>query len=639
MADTFTPEQIAQILEAFFDTVGTRQYIGARYVPIFGRKNETSIVWDNSAPYEPLTIVLYQGNSYTSRQYVPAGVEITNTLFWANTGNYNAQVEEYRRETARAQQTAQNAQNDIDALLPKADFSESVTVKQYIDTQHQAAMAAAQGAQNDINILLPKADFSAELTVKNYIDNNIETLSEKSFTKADVRRYGAVEGASNNDWNAILTELSNESDSIYFPAGNWDLNGGIVIPENVVRVCGAGARLFSSTNCEYLMSITTRYTMFFGLTFDGMGRVEKLLYSAGNEIGNRPSPVIGCSFLNIGSGHYGIYNGYIGLHIVGCTFNTTEKSGAVYGGICIRTHTDNMITSCKFFRFDHAILALGSNVSNCYFWTRESESGIVLAPENFIDNYADASQTYDSVFTNCEFDCIKTICYNPRNVTVFACQFYWNDRDISTDCNLFMLSTGKNKIGSLTFSNNIIKFQEISYDVNMFSSDAIRQGISHSAFIAGYVSKGNIMTTSVYSMASLERYKLLCGWVPINDYVRSGSRNIVSYLQCNVLNTYPSARYSITANLFRYDRIRANEGNDQRAIYLFSPLRTGVKPSVKVFWNDNTPNEVLPFGSFAINSIEVEVAPLLMIAQNNYSTTDFDPTGYQSVDCQAVTFS
>lgn len=98
MANPFTPEQISQILEEFFKVVGTRQYIGARYVPIFGRKDEESIEWDNSAPYEPFTIVLYQGNSYTSRQYVPVGIEITNEKFWALTGNYNAQVEAYRQE-------------------------------------------------------------------------------------------------------------------------------------------------------------------------------------------------------------------------------------------------------------------------------------------------------------------------------------------------------------------------------------------------------------------------------------------------------------------------------------------------------------------------------------------------------------
>lgn len=58
------------------------------------------IDWDNTKTYEPLTIVYYQGNSYTSRQSVPAGVDITDTTYWALTGNYNAQVEQYRKEVA-----------------------------------------------------------------------------------------------------------------------------------------------------------------------------------------------------------------------------------------------------------------------------------------------------------------------------------------------------------------------------------------------------------------------------------------------------------------------------------------------------------------------------------------------------------
>ena len=56
--------------------------------------------WDKTKTYEPLTIVYHQGNSYTSRQSVPAGVDITNTTYWALTGNYNAQIELYRKETA-----------------------------------------------------------------------------------------------------------------------------------------------------------------------------------------------------------------------------------------------------------------------------------------------------------------------------------------------------------------------------------------------------------------------------------------------------------------------------------------------------------------------------------------------------------
>ena len=71
---------------------GKNVYVGHRYVPkMFGE-------WDNSKLYEPLSIVQYQGASFTSRQYVPVGVEITNEEYWVLTGNYNAQVEQYRQD-------------------------------------------------------------------------------------------------------------------------------------------------------------------------------------------------------------------------------------------------------------------------------------------------------------------------------------------------------------------------------------------------------------------------------------------------------------------------------------------------------------------------------------------------------------
>lgn len=68
------------------------QYIGARYVPLFIGE------WDSTQEYEPLSVVLYQGASYTSRQAVPIGIDINNEEFWILSGNYNAQVEAYRQE-------------------------------------------------------------------------------------------------------------------------------------------------------------------------------------------------------------------------------------------------------------------------------------------------------------------------------------------------------------------------------------------------------------------------------------------------------------------------------------------------------------------------------------------------------------
>lgn len=73
---------------------GVRQYVGARYVPMFADPLE----WSDTIGYEPLTVVLHEGNSYTSRQSVPVGIDIGNATYWAETGNYNAQIEAYRQE-------------------------------------------------------------------------------------------------------------------------------------------------------------------------------------------------------------------------------------------------------------------------------------------------------------------------------------------------------------------------------------------------------------------------------------------------------------------------------------------------------------------------------------------------------------
>jgi hypothetical protein len=101
--------------------MATTQYIGARYVPLFAEPIE----WDKTKQYEPLTIVTYDGNSYTSRQFVPTGVEITNTAFWALTGNFNAQVEQYRKEVIAYDGRITAAQTDATNALALAKTNES----------------------------------------------------------------------------------------------------------------------------------------------------------------------------------------------------------------------------------------------------------------------------------------------------------------------------------------------------------------------------------------------------------------------------------------------------------------------------------------------------------------------------------
>ena len=79
-----------------------RQYVGARYVPkIMGE-------WNKALQYEALSIVTHLGNSFTSKVPVPANIDITNTNYWINTGNYNAQVEAYRKDTAQVKNDLNN---------------------------------------------------------------------------------------------------------------------------------------------------------------------------------------------------------------------------------------------------------------------------------------------------------------------------------------------------------------------------------------------------------------------------------------------------------------------------------------------------------------------------------------------------
>lgn len=115
---------------------GVRQYVGARYVPVFASPLE----WSGTQGYEPLTIVAYQGNSYTSMQSVPAGIDIANTEYWVQTGNYNAQIEAYRKEVlAYDQRITDNA--DAIAAETQARETAMAEVMSDIEAETQARIA------------------------------------------------------------------------------------------------------------------------------------------------------------------------------------------------------------------------------------------------------------------------------------------------------------------------------------------------------------------------------------------------------------------------------------------------------------------------------------------------------------------
>lgn len=86
-----------------------RQYIGARYVPRFVGQ------WQSNTAYEPLCIVQdSQGNSYTSKKQVPAGIQLSNTEYWIMSANVNAQIEQLSDSLTDAIADIGNLEDDID---------------------------------------------------------------------------------------------------------------------------------------------------------------------------------------------------------------------------------------------------------------------------------------------------------------------------------------------------------------------------------------------------------------------------------------------------------------------------------------------------------------------------------------------
>lgn len=78
------------------------QYIGARYVPKFytNSVDPDSIEWEADVAYEPITVVSYMGDSYTSKIPVPAtvGNPADNPHYWARTGQFNAAIAALQEE-------------------------------------------------------------------------------------------------------------------------------------------------------------------------------------------------------------------------------------------------------------------------------------------------------------------------------------------------------------------------------------------------------------------------------------------------------------------------------------------------------------------------------------------------------------
>lgn len=199
--------------------MSTRQYIGARYVPKIFNNPNGSAEWIKETSYEALTIVTYLGNSYTSKKPVPVNTDITNSEYWVITGNYNAQVEEYRKEVEllRCWVTPQmfgakgdGITDDTDAFI-EAFKHKTVLIPNgtYVIKKGLSFGGTIIGADETNTVILFKGLSSGEyaLTItSNFTSvNNLTIIGEYEANNASSKDFNGVK--CDHVWNLNFTNL------------------------------------------------------------------------------------------------------------------------------------------------------------------------------------------------------------------------------------------------------------------------------------------------------------------------------------------------------------------------------------------------------------------------------------------------
>ena len=246
-------------------SIEKRKYVGARYVPLFS----TPLEWSNTREYEPLTVVLNEGNSYTSRQFVPAGIDISNESYWALTGNYNAQVEQYRQEVqAFDGRITKNAQ-DITAINQKLTKNDQVitAINQKI-TKNAQDITAINQKLSEKPIMVVIGDSYTQQS--NWISRLANTLD------MTVTNYG-VGGAQFHDWGTGVSFLNQ------LQKAKSELD---ITKIGLILFCGGINDLSNDTAKGDLLNNVTTFSTYFKNNFPGVNMLANVCYCTPKYLAN-----------------------------------------------------------------------------------------------------------------------------------------------------------------------------------------------------------------------------------------------------------------------------------------------------------------------------------------------------------------
>lgn len=328
-----------------------RQYVGARYVPkLMGE-------WNKALQYEALSIVTYLGNSFTSKIPVPSNIEITNEDYWVNTGNYNAQVEQYRAETEKVKNTLKYYENYVTPQMygAKADGVNDDTI------------AVNKAIQENNVIFFPVGTYSVNFGALN--------LTRKTLIGAS-NVYSIIKSRNSGVPFAIIgreTSLSNLSFNVSFDRPTPILN---FITYNGVK-----------TDC--------RNFDLYNLNFADIGTIKNSIPFYFNAIN---TGCVGGNITNVGIDYCGeairfdfdstTAQGWLtNLNITNVLVNAPSKHGL---------YINNLSPSAGGFQLSHATF---SNISvigidpNCICYELDGSGWSLIEPRCFNDTPANTALT------------------------------------------------------------------------------------------------------------------------------------------------------------------------------------------------------------------------------------------------------
>lgn len=403
-----------------------KQYVGARYVPKFA----SPLDWAADTSYEALTVVTFNNASYTSKVPVPptVGNPANNPKYWALTGNYNAQVEEYRQQTETYSGQIEEYHTEVTTALTA--LGNQTTAFNTVEDMKNAVLSEGQlaftkgyyqpydGGHTYYNIVSEKKT-TYDIPVKNLFATPI---FDKALRPEQFGCYG--DGVHDDTENLINTfkcakslnkTVTSSSNKIYNTTKTLELADLTVNFNNATIISSADIGITINANATNLSDLKYGGTI-----------IEKMQLDCKNGINIKAKRAIikDCHIYNVSGYAISLDLGYENT-IRDCLINATGNSatGIIYN--TTDTITDN-VTGTNFKT--GVVLNRQNNLNKIHLWIADKN---LFTGSIFID-----SHVTDGIIMNCESDTYET--YINSNGLVpglkhIGCTYMLNETFVSDD--------------------------------------------------------------------------------------------------------------------------------------------------------------------------------------------------------------